>query len=65
MTLIKNNRGVSLFEMLVAILIGSIVISMLMSVLVMGISAKAKSVESILASDHICFSDQIVLNVQN
>ena len=43
MTLIKNDKGVSLFELLVAILIGSMVISMLMSVLVMGISAKAKA----------------------
>ena len=37
----QNQKGVTLIELLISIVVGSIVISMLMSILVMSVKAKA------------------------
>ena len=39
-TIVDNQKGVTLLELLISIVVGSIVISMLMSVLLMSLKAK-------------------------
>ncbi len=61
-----DQKGVTLFELLISIVVGSIVISMLMSVLVMSIKAKATlDVTNTMLNESYVISETIQYNVFN